>query len=359
MNQMLALPILAAALWLAACDKQPPAVESTATTVEATVTTVREEAIQENYVTTGSLIADDRIDIASRIMGFIRSVDVHEGSQVKKGQLLLTIDPTEIQAQLAEAEARVTQSQAQLAEAESDLERYRALYEQKMISVDRFRKAELAMNLARGGEQAAQAALNRIKVQMQYANIHSPVSGVIVARHKQAGDIATPGAPLLTIENPENVVVRTFVKEQQLQHIRIGDQAGVSIEAAALTTTGTITQIVPSADPGTHSYLVKISLAEHGQARTGMFARVNFETGHTSGILIPASAVISRADLNGVYIVDADNIAHYRLVRLGRHFQNGIEVLTGIEAGDRIVVDHPATISSGDHIISADGGAAS
>lgn len=360
MNKVITLPVLLATyLILTACDEHTPVVNTTTTVVTANVMTISEEAIQEDYATTGTLIADDRIDIASRIMGFIRSVEVHEGSKVKQGQLLLSIDPTEIQAQLAEAEARVTQSQAQLAEAEADLQRYQALYDQKMISVDRFRKAELALNLARGEERAAQAALNRVKVQMQYANIHSPVSGIVVTRQKQAGDIATPGAALLTIENPDNVVVRTFVKEQHIQHIRIGDQASVSIEAAGLTTSGTITQIVPSADPGTHSYLVKITLAEHGQARTGMFARIKFDMGHTSGILIPASAVISRADLNGVYIVDQNNTAHYRLVRLGRHFNTGIEVLAGIKPGERIVIDHPATVRSGDHIKTVSDGEAS
>lgn len=356
MNKLIALPVVAACLILSGCDEPEPAVHTPVSVVSANVMTISEEAIREEYTTTGTLIADDRIDIASRIMGFIRSVEVHEGSKVKRGQLLLSIDPTEIQAQLAEAEARVTQSQARLAEAQTDLQRYQSLYDQKMVSVDRFRKAELALNLAKGEERAAQAALNRVKVQMQYANIHSPVSGVVVARHKQTGDIATPGAPLLTIENPANLVVRTFVKEQQIQHIRIGDLAQVTIEAAGLTTTGSITQIVPSADPGTHSYLVKIALADHGQARTGMFARINFAIGHTSGILIPASAVINRADLNGVYIVDQNDIAHYRLVRLGRHFNNRIEVVAGINPGDRLVVDHTSAIRSGDRIETASGG---
>ena len=189
---------------------------------------------------------------------------------------------------------------------------------------------------------------------MQYASIHSPVSGVVVARHKQAGDIATPGTPLLTVENPDNVVVRTFVKEEHIQKIQINDQAEVSIEAAGLNTTGIITQIVPSADPGTHSYLVKIALQQHGKARTGMFARINFTMGHSRGLLIPTSAVINRADLTGVYIVDSNNIAHYRMVRLGRQFNNGVEILTGIKAGDRIVSSNPNRIHSGDLIISED-----
>jgi len=338
------------ALLLAACDQPPPQPVTTASTVKAKVMTIVSGAIREDYETTGSLIADDRVDIASRIMGFIRTVNVHEGSKVNEGQLLLTIDPTEIQAQLAEAEARVTQSRAQRLEAESDLNRYKTLFAEKMISADRYHKAELAFNLAQGETKASEATLDRIKVQMQYASIRSPVSGIIVARHKQAGDIATPGAALLTIENPDNVVVRTFVKEELIQHINIGDIVKVIIDAAGISNTGTVTQIVPSAELNTHSYLVKISLNSQSDARAGMFARILFDMGHSEGLVIPKSSVINRADLNGVYIVDTNNIAHYRLIRLGRQLNTDVEILSGIKAGNRIITEKPELIRSGDHI---------
>jgi len=352
--RLLASLIMIPALLVAACGERPPQSTGVSATLTAQVLEVKSGDIREDYSTTGTLIADDRIDIAARIIGLIRKVNVQEGSKVKKDQLLITIDPTEMQAQQAESEARLAQSKARLAEAEADLKRYQALYKEKVISVDRFRKAELALQLAEGENRAARAALERIQVQMQYASIRSPVSGVVVARHKQAGDIATPGTPLLTIENPDNVVVRTFVKEQHIQHINIGDSTEVEIEAAGTKSKGIITKIVPSADPGTHSYLVKIALTEKGAARTGMFARVNFKIGHSTGILIPTSAVISRADLNGVYIIGSDNVAHYRLVRLGRQFNNRVEILTGLNDGDRIVSNEPQRIHSGDRIIAED-----
>jgi len=351
MMKAMLFPVLLSTLMLNACSDQTPVTTSATTPVTAQTLTITHGDIREDYATTGTLIADDRIDIASRIMGFIRKVNVHEGSRIEKGQLLLTIDPTEIQAQLAEAEARLSQSKAQLAESRIDQQRYQSLYKDKMISVERFRKAELALQLATGEQQAAEATLERIKVQMQYASIRSPVSGVVVARHKQAGDIATPGAALLTVENPSNVVIRTFVKEQHIQHIRIGDHAEIIIDAAGLKSDGIITKIVPSADPGTHSYLVKIALPQPGKARTGMFARIHFKMGHSRGILIPDSAIISRADLNGVYILDNNNIAHYRMVRIGRRLNNGVEILTGIKAGDRIVTSNLQQIHSGDFIL--------
>jgi RND family efflux transporter MFP subunit len=351
MTKTLLIPVLFPVFLLAACGDRPPETAVVSTPVTAPVLTVAHGDIREDYATTGTLIADDRIEIASRIIGLIRQVNVHEGSQVKKGQLLLSIDPTEIQAQMDEAQARLAQSQAQLDEAQVDIKRYQSLYADKVISVDRFRKAELALQLATGEKQAAEATLERIQVQMQYASIRSPVNGVVVARHKQAGDIATPGAPILTIENPDNVVVRTFIKEQHIQHIRLGDTTRITIDAAGLESEGIITQIVPSADPGTHSYMVKIALQERGKARTGMFVRIDFKMGHTRGILIPTSSVISRADLNGVYIIDSNNIAHYRMVRIGRRFNNSVEILTGLQAGDRIVSNNPQRIHSGDRIL--------
>lgn len=197
--------IIVATLFISACEEHTPQVnQSPGTGVTANIITVDLGTIREDYSTTGTLVADDRVDIASRIMGFIGKLHVHEGSKVHEGELLLSIDPTEVQAQLDEAEARVAQSKAQLLEAEADLQRYTTLYAEKMISVDRFHKAELALNLAKGEMKAAQATLDRITVQMKYVSIRSPVSGIIVARHKQAGDIATPGTPLLTIENPDN-----------------------------------------------------------------------------------------------------------------------------------------------------------
>jgi len=350
MLKPLLIPALLSALLLSACSEHPPEINKSISPVKAQVHSVTHGDIREDYATTGTLIADDRIDIASRIMGFIRKVNVHEGSHIKKGQLLLTIDPTEIQAQLAEAEARLAQGKAQFDEASIDRDRYQSLYAEGVISVDLYRKTKLALQLAKGEKEAAEATLERIKVQKQYASIRSPVSGVVVARHKQAGDIATPGAPLLTVENPDNMVIRTFVKEQHIQHIRIGDTAEVIIDAANLKSSGVITKIVPSADPGTHSYLVKIALLDHTRARTGMFARIHFKMGNTRGILIPARAIVSRADINGVYIVDDNNIAHYRMIRIGRQLNNGAEILAGLKAGDKIISSNLHNIHSGDLI---------
>lgn len=332
---------------LPACDPQTMTTATNDVAVESELLVIRMQPLAEQYTTSGTLITDDRIDIASRLMGFIHRIDVDEGGKVIKGQKLLTIDPTDILSQQTEAQARVTQAQARYNEAVRDHQRFKALYEQKLIAVNRFRKAELDLQLAEEELRAAEANLERIHLQLQYAEIRSPVDGVIVARHKQAGDIATPGAALLTIENPNTLVVKTFIKEHHIAQINVGTQAEVFIDAAQLATTATVSKIIPAADPTTHSYLVKLTLADNSQLRSGMFARVNFAVGHRRGIAIPQTALIRRFDMTGVYIVDEQQIAHYRLVRTGRRFDDQIEIVAGLKPNDRIALGNHGKLKTG------------
>lgn len=328
-------------------DTGTPPAESA---VQAELLVVAPEQIAETYTTTGTLVADDRVEIASRLMGYIREIKVREGSTVTQGQLLLTIDPTEIEAQRAEAEARVSQARARSAEAQADYARFKTLFEQKLVAANAYTKAELENQVAQEELRAALATLERVKVQMQYAEILSPVSGVVVTRHRRAGDLANPGAPILTIENPRNIVLETYIREDQLRHVQPGDEVAISVDAVGLRTRGVVTQVVPSGDPATHSYLVKATLKELNGARSGMFARSEFTTGAKWTVLVPDEALVTRADLPGVYIVDQDGIARFRMVRAGRHIDGRTEIIAGLGGGERIIVRADAPVRTGDRV---------
>jgi len=340
------------ALALVACGE--PASEApadTGATVGAEVIDVAPREITETYTTTGTLITDDRVEIASRVMGYIRSINVEEGNKIRKGQLLLTIDPTEIKARLEEAQARLAQASARMTEANADLQRYRKLFEQHIVAATAFRKIELAAQLADQEQRAAQATLSRVRVELQYAEIRSPVDGVVVKKHRQKGDIATPGAPLLTVENPDNIVMRTYIREDHVQHIKAGDAVRSTVDAAHLNTDGVITQVVPAGDPETHSYMVKAALKETRGARTGMFARADFSLGQKWGILLPQGALVMRADLPGVYVVDSQDRAHFRMLRTGRHIDGEVEILAGLRGGERVAIRSDVALHSGDRVV--------
>lgn len=341
------------ALLLNACSPEstttpPPA---TGDALQAELLVVAPEQIDETYTTTGTLVADDRVEIASRLMGYIRDIKVREGTTVKQGQLLLTIDPTEIEAQRAEAEAHVSQARARSAEAKADYARYKTLFEQKLVAANTYTKAELENQVAQEELHAALASLDRVKVQLQYAEIRSPVAGVVVEKHRRAGDLANPGATILTIENPSNIVLETYIREDQLRHVQPGDEVAVSVDAVGLRTTGVVTQVVPSGDPATHSYLVKATLRELNGARSGMFARSEFSTGTKWTLLVPDDALVMRADLPGIYAVDADGIAHFRMVRSGRHIGGRTEIIAGLGGGEHIVVHADSPVHTGDRVV--------
>ncbi len=319
-------------------------------TVTADAINVVAQAIPETYTTAGTLVANERVDIASRLLGEIRNLAVREGQAVTKGQRLLTVDATEITNRLNEVQARLSEARAQADEARADLERHQKLLSQKAISERAVEQARLHYDVTRESVRAADAATSQIRAQLEYTDIRSPVTGVVVTKHKQNGDMATPGAPILTIEDPSNIEVETFIKESYVNQVNPGDKVQVSIDALRRQVSGTVTRVVRSGETGTYRYLVKMVLSDISDLRAGMFARVEFPIGEKAGIAIPNTAIIERSDIPGVYIVDENAIAHFRMVRTGRHWQDQTEIVSGLSANDRIAITNTATLRTGDRI---------
>jgi len=336
---------------ISGCGKQEGHPETqTPRVVNAQLHTVDYEDAAETYTTSGTFISDERVEIASRISGFIRELPVREGDVVKKGQAIVTIDPTEVQTNIAEAEARLTQARRRATEAEAEYQRHKNLYEQRLVAEQMFRKVELQHQLAQEDLRVAQSALDQARALLEYARIKSPVTGVVVEKFKQTGDLTTPGATILAIEDPTRIVLRTFINEAYIQYVKEGDEVRITLDNQKTSLKGMVSHLVPSADPATHSYLVKIILEDTGQVRVGMFVRIEFDMGHKQAIIIPVQAIVSHADLPGVYAVDSQNIAHFRMVRTGRRFDEKVEIISGLNTGDRIVVASEPAVKTGDKV---------
>lgn len=340
-----------AMLLMAACSDEHGRHDAPAAPpVAVTLYTVTPQAIPETYATTGTLVANERVEIASRVLGEIRSLAVREGQTVSSGQTLVTLDATEITNRLNEAQARLAEARALEMEARADFERHRKLLTQNAISERAVEQARLRHDVAHEGVRAAEATVSQVRAQIDYTEIRSPVSGIVVARHKRSGDIATPGAPILTLEDPSNIEVETFVHERYINRIQPDDPVSIRIDATGKQSAGTVTRVVRSGDPGTYRYLVKVVLRDTNGAQPGMFARIEFATGEKSGIALPAGAVVERSDLPGVYVIDSDNIARFRMVRTGRQWSDRIEIIAGLNAGDRVAMSNVAMLRTGDRV---------
>lgn len=340
---------------LSSCNRESDSVVKKEPTVHSLlVTEVVNEKLPVYYTTIGSVISDNRIQITSRITGYIHKITVREGQQVSKGDLLVALDSIDIDGAIQQVEAVVSKSQSALNDAQIDFERYEALFKDGSVPENSLRKIRLQRDVSQETLNAALAALETAKSQRQYILIKSPVNGVVVERQKRAGDLATPGFPIISIESANALLFKSFVPESYIQKLVQDDEVTVTIDALGKTFNGHISRIIPSGDPVTRSYEIKISLNDTAGLLPGMFGRVQFQVGIETSPVIAQTAVVERGGLRGVFVVNAEQRAHFRWLRFGREWPTYLQVQAGVSQGERIVADSVNLVHDGDLIRTGD-----
>jgi RND family efflux transporter MFP subunit len=332
---------------LSACGKDDAATPGAPRVAVSTVI-LQQGEMPVLFSVPGSVVSDDRIDLSSRVVGFIQHIDVREGHRVAKGDRLVQIDPADINEAIRQNQAGVAAARNDLEDAERDVEKYSKLAAGGYAPTETLRKAKVRGEIARSSLAKAQAALASANAQRSYSSILSPVDGVVVARYRNPGEMATTGQPILTLESRQNLVLRAFVPEMQVTRIGQGMAVGVRVDALpGQTLSGSVTRIVPSGDPTTRRYQVDILLPPGQPLLPGMFGRAEFPLGQSPALLVPRAALVRRGGLDGVFVVDPANMARFRWLRLGREWQGQVEVVDGLSAGERIVTQADATVRDG------------
>jgi RND family efflux transporter MFP subunit len=335
-------------------EHEPPAAQndSVMRTRAADVQTVQQAPLSVRAELPGMVASEDQVQVASRLMGYIREIKVEEGQVVKAGQLLFVIDPTDIQGQMSQARAGLAQAEAALTDAKIDHERFGTLYQEEAIPKLQWDKIRLQKQVAEQQVAAARAGLNQANSQMRYASVVAPIDGVVTQKMAHAGDLATPGRPVLVIEGLKKLQVRTQVSSSVFDQIKVGEKVTIVTdgEAAQAPIAGTIAQVVPVADPVSHTHLVKIDLPAGSGLSSGNFVRVGFAVGSRQGIRVPTAALAERAGITGVFVVDAQGFARYRMVRTGVADQGMVEIQSGLNAGEKIIVSNVGQLENGDRI---------
>ena len=183
-------------------------------------------------------------------------------------------------------------------------------------------------------------------IMRDYAKLAAPFSGVVINKTVEPGNLATPGAPLLTIEQDGLYRLEASVDESKLASVRVGQAVEAVIDASDRKVNARVTEIVPSVDSASRSYIVKLDLPSMPQLRTGMFGRAIFPMGMEKVVAIPVAALMDRGQLQSVFVVE-DGVAHTRLVTTGRRTKDGVEVLSGLNAGETLVVPIPQGLQDG------------
>ena len=353
---------------------QPAALVKTATSI------IEPVEQPQFYEASGTVFARTAATVSAQVMGEIRKVLVQEGDRVAAGDVLVVIDDSQLSARLQQAQAALAEAeqgaraaraayesaQASAELAEKTLRRYEMLISNESVSRQEFDEVKARYNQAAGGlsqaksmKDAAQNRIDQAKAGLQAAKssyddtiIMAPYDAVVTGKFADKGDLASPGTPLIKLETSGASEVHLVLPESNIHQVSVGDQLSVFIpviQQEALT--GEIKTINSAADPSTRSFQVKVSLPDVPAVQVGMFARVMIPIGAKKMILVPETAVIHHGQLSGVFIVDADDIVHFRLIRPGRLFDGKREVLSGLNIGDRYITNPDQTIVDGAKVI--------
>jgi RND family efflux transporter MFP subunit len=325
-------------------------------TMQAQVVESKQQELPLTVRSTGTIHARQTAIVSTQVVGRIQQVLVREGDTVRAGQTLVVIDGAGLRASVDQAQAGVKAAQSEQAAAlteaklaASTLERYRQLEEEKSVSPQEMdevsRRAEASaarLEAVRAQTDAARAQENGAHTMLGYTRLSAPFSGVVTARMADPGTMASPGVPLLQVDQTGPLQLEVPVDESAISAIRKGMKSQVTIDGASSSEmTGTLSEIVPAADPASHSFLIKIDLPSSSQLRSGMYGTAEFAKGVRQAIVIPRSAVASRGSLTCVYVLDAQRIAQLRFLTLGATQGNLVEVLSGLSAGEKLV-DNPS-----------------
>lgn len=296
-------------------------------TVTAATAIVQPAAIPSIRTIAGTVHAANATPLAARIMGNIVRVNVAEGDTVRRGQVLIEIDPREVRTQSGAAGSAVAAATANAKLAETTYQRYAALRERNSVSEQEFddvkaRRDAAQAELARARSMAAQA-----DTYVEYTFVRAPMNGIVTARYVDPGAQAAPGMPLLLVEDTAASHVEATVPEGLA--VNIGDP--VVVDTGRERIEARVTRTQPSVDATTRSSLVKIALPR--PMRAGTYVRVLFSTGQRNALVVPAESIQRKGQLTSVFVVGSDGVARMRLITLGTNN----EVLSGLDAGERIV----------------------
>ncbi len=294
-------------------------------TLTVAVEEVREERARSRIEVVGTLEAVESASISARVSGQIIEFPVVLGSRVQQGELLLKISAGEISAKVLQAEAQLSQARRNLAR-ETKLQKQGASTQETVKSL-------------KDGVNIAEAAYQEAKTMLDYTIITAPFSGTITQKIANIGDLASPGKLLLQIENGEELQVLARVPEALLLKVAIGDSLSVQIPAAKLILIGEVAEVAPAADPLSRTAPVKINIPSGPDLRVGQFARIGLEGADETTLMLSQSAVLSRGQMDLVFVVEqAEKTARMRLVRTGAVYDGEVEILTGLEPGEQVVV---------------------
>jgi len=321
--------------------------------VQAQLVTAARSSVPRTIMATGSLEAENTVQVSTRLMGHIKEVLVRVGQKVEAGDVLVRIDDTDMQARLLQTEAAIAEAMAVLDNAETNLARFERLFAENSVSRSQLDEVRTGHSRAQAGLMRAQAAHAEVTVQLNYLNIQAPTDGTVTRRQVDPGDMANPGQPLLSLEQAAIMKVVAGLGERDVDLVDVGAEVRVKVASLdQMVYTVPVARIIPAANPMSRTFDLEAYIPnDSGRLKSGMFARVEVTVGSREAVLVPAETLHKRGQLTGVWLVDDQQTIHLRWIRIGREIGDEVEVISGLEGGERLILQADVPMVEGDKVV--------
>jgi RND family efflux transporter MFP subunit len=282
---------------------------------------IQPQRVPETYEAIGTIRPKLEATVEAKITAVLKTVKVNPGDQVRSGDVLATLDDRDLRAEFEKAKA--------------DFERYSTLLKNGVASRADYDGMETKYRVATAS--------------LSYATITAPFDGVIVRKSCDVGDLARPGQPLFALEDSQHLRLEADVPERFAPQVNIGTKIEVRVDAYQGKCDAQVSEIVPSADPTSRSFRVKADLHPKKPIKSGMFGRARLTVGERAGLFAPTTAVRERGQLTFVFVAVSGR-AQMRLVKTGKTFDDQVELLSGVEAGEKLIVSAQGELTDGQRV---------
>lgn len=289
---------------------------------------------------TGNVRSRSSVIVSTKMMGRIIKIAVEEGQAVKKGQLLLVVDASEAKSAYQQSKAGLNATNVAVRNAERDYNRFKTLYEERAVTKHQLEQVEAGLAQAKAAKVQVEANLENAETLLTYGKIRAENAGIVTKKWMDAGNMAFPGAPILTIEKPGELELYVSVPEGKARLLSKDQYAKIIVDSPQETFRTKISAVVEAADPMSRTSTVKLELPTDKGLRPGQFVRVRFDALAGKALSVPSAAVFHEGQLDGVFVA-RDAKAQLRWIRTGQSSGNYTQVTAGLEAGEKIVSPIP------------------
>jgi RND family efflux transporter MFP subunit len=357
-----------------ACGTPPREVPREAPRASVTLTRAGTVNMPSQFEAGGVVRARLAAPIASRLLAPVAEVRVRPGARVRRDEPLVLLDVRELQAQADRASAALAAAEQSVQAAESEkqgadaglglasasFDRINGLYAKRSATAQEFDESTAALQAARAHAAsaaahvaearsalvAARSGASAAAITAAYATIAAPFDGVITERFVDPGAMASPAAPLLTLEDPSSFRLEVRLDEARATRIAVGQTAEVQIESSGKWMPARVAE-VSRIDPASHGFVVKIDVPPSTGCRSGAFGRARFTLASRSALTAPSSSIVRRGQMTFVFAVDREGLARLRPVSAGPGGGERVEILAGVQEGEELVLDPPASLADG------------